>query len=103
MSVQRVLIQLPGDHLLLTHDVHPVFTDSGEDIAGYPILEGAGLGLIGAHDEAVETAFGDEGHTRGKAEAPTLLKSGLCLNALVAFVNKPKLVLVATAGMRSEP
>lgn len=41
-------------------DIHPILADSREDDAGDPILKLTGLRLVGAHDQFVETAFGND-------------------------------------------
>ena len=49
-----------GRDLLLALDVHAVLADRREYHAGHPVLEGAGLRLVRAHDELVEAGLGDK-------------------------------------------
>lgn len=53
----------------LTHHVGPILPNGREDDLRHPILEGAGLGLVGAHDELVEAGLGEEDHGAPRRKA----------------------------------
>ena len=45
---------------LLLFIVRSVLADGREDNLRYPVLEGFGFRLVGAHDQLVEARFGDD-------------------------------------------
>lgn len=67
LGEQFVVRHFPGDYLLLAQDVGAVLTDGRQDHSCYPVLEGAGVGFVGAHDQLVEAGFGDKGDAGGGA------------------------------------
>lgn len=59
-----------GD-LLLTPDIDALLADRRQDHLRYPVLEGTGVRLVGAHDEPIQAALGDKTDLlRGPSKAP---------------------------------
>lgn len=76
-ETQRVHVGVLHNGRLAAH-VGARLADGPQHLSRYPLLEGAGLGLVAAHDELVEATFGDD---EGVAHSP--LRNNLIALALV--------------------